>query len=549
MAGFLDDYGNWVDDTSTPSYDPNLDSNPAYNGSVQYPTTPGGTQTQTYDDGSTLTTDSSGNVVGYTNAQTGQTISVPPGGKVDSSGNILDSLGKIVGSIPPELRGMIAGALNPTLSNLFSGGYLKSTADMLMNAGQNIRNVQAPNLSALIPQLQLQVQQGTMTAQQASAAAAQAAQQANSLMSGVNTDQQSLAAQRAALARLADVGTSGGMTEADRAQLAATINQTNAAAAQQRAAQLQQLQMQGNAGTGAELATRLAGGQQTANANAMAGANVAQGAQARALAAIQANLQGNAALNTQQFQQAAQKAQAQDVVNQFNTQAQNTIAAQNAQMATQAAIANAQLGTQANQANFAMANQINAANTAIKNQNLLMPLQTAQQQFQNVLGQQAAASTADVGAGKDMAALVNAQLQRSNTAAGGATTQAAAAPAPAPSSGGGGGSSWLKDLGSAAGAVGSLIGIFSDEDLKTDKKELSDDEVDNMMASMTGYKYRYKGPNTNPMTAGVMAQDMPKDSVVDTPAGKMVQKPEALSHALAILANQHNRIKRLEGKQ
>jgi len=44
-----------------------------------------------------------------------------------------------------------------------------------------------------------------------------------------------------------------------------------------------------------------------------------------------------------------------------------------------------------------------------------------------------------------------------------------------------------------------------------------------------------------------MAQDMPGESVVDTPAGKMVQGPEAMNMALAALANQHQRLKKLEG--
>ena len=72
-----------------------------------------------------------------------------------------------------------------------------------------------------------------------------------------------------------------------------------------------------------------------------------------------------------------------------------------------------------------------------------------------------------------------------------------------------------------------------------------------MMAKMTGYKYRYKGNSSNPMKTGVMAQDMEHgqgNSVIDTPAGKMIQGPEALSNALAILANQHERIRKLEGK-
>lgn len=654
------DYGSTYDNT----YDPGIPIDPntggAYAPVAQSPTT----------------TDSSGNVI-VTN-QDGSTSSYPPGSYPDANGNVLNSLGQIIGNIAnaalPNAAGLAAGALSPYLQNLYSQGNLAKTSNMLLNSGQNIMNVQNPNLLNLIPQLQLQTMQGQATAAGAGAASAsmqgqvdpatysaalaamqgsmspsgysavnavmqgtmtpaeaQAVLQKDSLMNGVQTDAQTISQQRAALAKLADIGQSGGMTDADRSQLLATIQQTNAAAASQRQAQIQQLQMQGNAGTGAELAARLSGGQQMANANAMAGANVATSAQARALQAIEAGMQGAGQLNTQLFGQQAQKAQAQDIVNQFNTQAQNTFSLQNAQMAQQAGlanfntanqiamqnaaaqntagqtnaqlsqqsnlanfqtanqialanqaaqnqasavntantqqagianfsmanqiamqnaanqqqsnIANAQLGTQANLANFGMANQIAGTNVGIQNQNLLMPYQATQQNYTNALNQATQAGNVNAAAGKSMVDLVNTQLGRSNAAASGATTAATVAP----SSGGGssgGGTNW----GSIIGGIGSAIGsIFSDEDLKTDKKEMSDDEVDKMMANMTAYKYRYKGAKSNPETAGVMAQDMPKGSVVDTPAGKMIQKPEAMSQALAILANQHERIRRLEG--
>lgn len=678
--------GNYIPDVTLNPYE-NMDPYPtdnsgnALSGVAQSPVT-------TNADGSISVTNQDGTVSNY-----------PKGSTVDSSGNILNSLGKIIGTAG---AGLVAGALTPYLNNLFSNGYLKKSADLLSNAGQNVSDVSTPNLLNLIPTLQQQqmvgsvqgatvtpgqstaatttmqgtmspatysallasmqgtmspasysavnaVMQGTMTPAQASAVLQQ-----DSLMKGVNTDQQSINAQRQALQRLADLGQNGGMSQADRSQLAENIAQTNAAAASQRAAQIQQLQSQGNAGTGAELAARLSGGQQVANANAMAGANVATAAQARALQALQANLQGNSALNSQLFNQEAQKAQAQDIVNQFNTNAQNTMNLQNAKMAQDASLANfttanqialqnaqaqntagqtnAQLAQQAglanfntanqialanqqaqntagqynatnqqnaNQSNFNMANQIalqnaanqqqsnitnsqlatqaginsanneqqarlanfNTANTiagtnvGIANQNLLMPYQATQQNYTNQIGKQAAAGQLNVNAGKSLADLVNAQLGRSNSAAGVANTPTSS------NSSGGGGSSGL-NLGSIASTVGSLFGgsgssgsnllsgigdLFSDKNLKTDKKELSDDEVDEMMAKMTGYKYRYKGPKSNPQITGVMAQDMPKSSVIDTPNGKMIQKPEALSQALAVLANQHQRIKRLEG--
>jgi len=79
-------------------------------------------------------------------------------------------------------------------------------------------------------------------------------------------------------------------------------------------------------------------------------------------------------------------------------------------------------------------------------------------------------------------------------------------------------------IGNAASTAGDYISsgidaisdFFSDETLKTDKKEMSDKDIDNMMAQMTAYKYRYKGDKSNPQQMGVMGQDMPKESVIDT---------------------------------
>jgi Chaperone of endosialidase len=593
--------GDWYEDTSSPD-----DWMPS--GGYNIPSS----EVVTNNDGSITVTNQDGSKSNY-----------PSGSyQKDQWGNILDQFGNLIG---PALSGLAGSALSPYLSNLATGGYLKKTADMLTGAGDRVRGIGRPDLLSVIPQLQQQVQQGTMTPAQYQASLAQiqgtmtpaqyqaalasvqgnmtpaqaeASQMEDSLMRGVNTDQQSLAGVRRNLTGLEDIAANKGLTEADRAQFAAIINQANAAEAQKRAAQIQQLQMQGNAGTGAELAARLSGSQQTANANALAGANIAQSAQARALQALQEGVTGNQALNTSLFSQDTAKAQAQDAVNQFNAQARNAVAQANAQLAQQARLAefntanqmalanqaaanqagqynagnqqasnlanyntgnqfalqNAQALNQAGQynagnqqasnlANFNMANTIGAKNTDIRNENLKMPYQATQANWTNALDQAKAGAGADIGAGSAMASLINPQINRANDqgAAAAKTTQ------PAPSSGGSSAktSDWLKLAGNVIGA------IWSDEDTKTDKQKLSDAEVDQMMGDLTGYKYRYKGDN-NPQVNGVMAQDVEKgmpNSVVDTPAGKMIQKPEMMSNILAILANQHDRLLNVEGKK
>jgi hypothetical protein len=593
--------------------------------------------------------------------------------QMDANGNWYDKLGNLLKQVGP-LSPILRTIATPFVNNIQSGGLLNQASSMLRGAGGALAGVVAPDLMALIPQLQRQVQQGLMTPASAAAAlvqvqgtmtpalarsamavvqgqmnaeqygivsavvsgqmdpaTAQAALQESSMMGSVNSDAASIQGARTALGQLANIAENRGLTEADRAQFNTIMNQAAARTASDREAQLQQLQMQGVRGAGADLAARLSGVQGGANANAAAGAQLAQSAQARALEAMQAGLSGNVNLNQQLFTQQSQKAQAQDAINQFNAaakqainmsnqqaqqqaavqnfQAQQAATLQNAQAGTQAAAANAaarqaagltnfntaqavaeanaareqqtalanqgtvqQAGLtnfntanqmalanqqaqqqaaeanagrtqQANLTNFNMANQIAGTNTEIANREAMMPSQFADQQFQNRLNQARLESAAQVAAGTALGNMATGQITRSGTAAG-------AAPAAGSTSGGSSTGQTLNDIGKAVNIGKDLWNLFSDESLKTDKKPLRDDDVDAMMARMTGYKYRYKGSKSNPEQQGVMAQDMERDygSVIDTPAGKMVQGPEAMSKALAVLANQHERIRKLEGK-
>jgi hypothetical protein len=398
----------------------------------------------------------------------------------------IDAAGRIIAPIA-------VSALTPYLNNLQSGGLLSTGTDMLKNAGNALNGISAPDLTKLIPQLRLQVMQGQMTPAQAAAAIQEA-----SGMQNVNTDAQSLQGQRDALAKLANIGDNNGMTEADRAALAATMNQTAAKTASDRAAQLQQMQMQGNAGTGAELAARLSGVQGGANANAMAGASTAQAAQLRALQAIQSGLQGNNALNTQQFDQAAKKAAAQDAVNSFNAQArQNTN------------LTNAGYQQQANATNFNTANDIAKTNVGIQNQQAMMPYNATQSNFENQLGLNKARSGVQIAAGTPLVKAATDQIARSSGA--GAAQAANGGTGTAGTTGTGGSTvdpitgAITKGLTSAvASGAGDLIsnGIskvaewlgFADGGYVSpvSSSEMSDQDIDHMIAKMTDYKFRRK---------------------------------------------------------
>ena len=125
-------------------------------------------------------------------------------------------------------------------------------------------------------------------------------------------------AQLAALAGMQGVANAQGMDTQSQVALNQALQQTAQSNTAQRNAALQQMAMRGDAGGGAGLAATLAGQQQGAQSNAMAGAQAASDARNRALQAMSASGQMGNALSAQNFQQGAAKAQAQDVLNQWN---------------------------------------------------------------------------------------------------------------------------------------------------------------------------------------------------------------------------------------
>ena len=211
--------------------------------------------------------------------------------------------------------------------------------------------------------------------------------------------------------------------------------------------------------------------------------------------------------------EAAQKAQAQDAINQFNTGLQQ-----------QTNLTNAQNQQQANLTNFNEANTVAGTNTGITNTQNLLPLQTAQEQNQQNLNWAGTAAKAN----QTQGAQLNTQAQQNTTANNSAV------------------SGLIKNAPAIADAAENIFGAFSDERIKTDKKPLSDDDVDELMHKLTGYKYKYKkgsaaddGGKTH---YGVMAQDLEKTplkgSVVDTDKGKIVTDNDSKQNAiLAVLAH------------
>lgn len=223
-------------------------------------------------------------------------------------------------------------------------------------------------------------------------------------MAGVSGNADAQKAQMQALQILQQTGQTG-MTP----QSQAALNQIRQQVATDTNAKQQAIQQQfaarGQGGSGAELIGALQAAQSGANQESTAGDQVSAQASQNALQAIgQAGTLGGQ-IQQQQFGEQAQKAQAQDVINQFNTQNQVNQQARN-------------VGAQ-NQAqgyNLGQAQQLSNANTQQANQELLRQNQAQMQDYNANLNRLQTINSAAGGYNNGM------------QAAGSAASQAAAAP-------------------------------------------------------------------------------------------------------------------------
>lgn len=428
----------------------------------------------------------------------------------------------------------MADALS-SISNYLSGGQLGQSQTDYQSAISTLAAAVPPQLANLIPALHLQVMKGQMTPAQA-----QAAIQQQSNLAGIQSDPTAASAQLKALTQLQQVASSGGLTDADKAQINQVEQQTGMQNKARQGAVMNQAQAQGAGGSGLDLAARLSGEQNANVVGSNAADQVAQDAQARSLAAMSQSGQLGGQIEQQDFGQAAQKAQAQDIIDKFN--------AGNLQSTNEANAARTQ---QAAGTNFLTANDIAGKNTATQNTEAMLPLNTAvtqgnlnAQYAKNLSGGLTAAGEAAQKAGTAQSTASGNMLGVAGKAIGGAINGGEKA---YDSSGG--------DWGSAIG--GALGGLFSDPKTKTDVRDLTDDDMDALLEKLSGKKFKYKKGtpgDDGKEHVGVMTTDVEKtplkSNVVHSDQGDVLidnDKSEGLM--LAALNNLHERMNELEDKK
>jgi len=269
---------------------------------------------------------------------------------------------------------------------LFDALFGTPTSDAAQKARQDALNafnaVQTPELSALQVQLQQEVVAGTLTPQQASAQLL-----SSNAFNQIATDPSLVGAQKQAIQQLQQIGTQGGLTAVDKAQLNDINNAQNQQNQSQNQATMQQAQQRGMGNSGINQVNQLINEQGAANTAANSGLNVAAQAQARALQALQGAGTQAGALQGQEYSQAANAAQAQNAIDLFNKQTLNNTNLYNVNAANQAQAANLQ-----------NAQTVGNTNTSIANTQAQTNAQAAQTQYQDALNKATGIANIDTGA-------------------------------------------------------------------------------------------------------------------------------------------------------
>jgi hypothetical protein len=254
-------------------------------------------------------------------------------------------------------------------ASLFGSGGSDQADKLRQDALNAFNSIQTPELSQLQVQLQKYVDAGQLTPQQAESQLL-----SSNAFNSIVTDPSYVGAQKQALQQLQQIGTQGGLTAEDKARLQDITNQQNQQVQSENAATMQQSQERGVGGSDLNTIAQLQNEQGAADRASQQGTDVAAQAQARALQAMQAAGSQGGALEAQQYGEQANKAQAQNAIDLFNTQTLN-----------QQNLYNTQTANAAQAANLANKQAVSNANTATGNSNAEYNAQQVQQQYQDAL--------------------------------------------------------------------------------------------------------------------------------------------------------------------
>lgn len=287
------------------------------------------------------------------------------------------SLGSLLGmgagaAFGGPMGAMIGSSAGGLLGGMFGGDG--EAMEILKRAQAAIAAIPEPTIEDMKLVLEPLVQQGILTPE-----AYTTFLQEPSAFTQINLDQAPRNAEIAALSQIQDIAESGGRDAQFRSTMNDALNRSNMQLQGQTGAILQNAAQRGalnsNMTQAAALANAYAGNANMANASV----NAAAEAEKRALDAIGQSAMLGGQIRSQDYNEAAQKAQAIDAINRYNAQNSQSQANLNTQGRNLAQAQNLDLASQVAQYNTGTRNQAATHNSGL-----------AQQQFQNRLAKAAA---------------------------------------------------------------------------------------------------------------------------------------------------------------
>lgn len=249
------------------------------------------------------------------------------------------------------------------------GGYIQSGINEL-------NKVQAPDIETLKIKLDQLVQQGVITPEQAQAQLVQ-----GNAYDDVSVNPEARGAQMSALEELQSQISNGGLTAVDQSRIQHTLDDVNNTERGQQQSIMEDAHRRGVSGSGIELANRLMSQQHAADTAGRQGMDIAAMAQQAKMDALKSAASIGGQVESQDYSEQAQKAAAQNTINQFN--------ATNQQQVT---LANIAANNAAQEANLREKQRVADANTSNENANRARNSGLIQNDYDNKLSKATAVS-------------------------------------------------------------------------------------------------------------------------------------------------------------
>lgn len=289
--------------------------------------------------------------------------------------------GAAAGSVVPGI-GTAVGAIGGILASILGSGQNSAASQQLQADIQKLEAQGIPSVDAQKLALDKYVNAGNLDPSLESAY-----KQADTEYKKIQTNPAYRAAQVNALQQLEQLGTSGGLTINDKANIQKGELEASAADRGRREAIVSNAASRGVGNSGTALAAELSGIQQTNDQQAKNALDTMGSARARALQAIEAGGTLGGQLETQDYGEQANKAAAEDAIQKFNTSNLQGVADRNTNTINAAKARNLNNDQ-----------EISNLNTTTQNNEQTYNSKLIQQQFEDELQKQQAVLGAETGA-------------------------------------------------------------------------------------------------------------------------------------------------------